>query len=692
MNSRLNQVDPFFGSKIFRFKNNDFLSERWFYLKPQIGNLSPAACLPYNALTVVPYSGCYPAGYGIYRPSSSSVPRVETKHKRIKGFTHYSVSGTGYIEEFYNFFLVSPVKGGKAPAYEKILREKASPGYYFVKAETYSAEVTLSRDTAFYKIRFNTPGKNEILLDPGYGGLDLAKPKQARAKKTEVSVSGLNAFSAAVFEFHELYACAEFDGFSKVAKVKKDGIEYISARLKEGGTEASFKISFSHTAADKAALYCADKTDFGGACESAANAWEESLSKIDVKADEKTQRLFYTCLYNAQKKPVDLSHENLITGTGPLYADIATFWDMYKTALPLMALLYPEKFAALINGLLGIAESEQGHFPVCVLLERKFDRCHMQARSLTHNLIMTARAYGIGGIDYKRALAHMVSDLERTDFTRSRNTHTLDLADAAYFTAKLAKELGEQAIYEKYAGRVASWKTAFDEETGLLKQGKDVDYYEGIFANYSFRLSPYIKQRIEMCGEDRFLEYLDRFFGYTRPPVKQYRRPTHDHILGKYAENRFSFEGLNNEPDMETPYNYIFAGRHDKLCEVVSSAMNCRYDSGESGLPGNDDSGALTSWYVFNAIGLFPMAGTDLFFIGSPKVDEAVLHLEHDFTVKTHNSGPGNIYVEKALLNGKKLDAMVITHMDLVQGGILELFMSPEPGKQEVFKWPESLK
>ncbi|HOU11187.1 MAG TPA: glycoside hydrolase family 92 protein [Clostridiales bacterium] len=681
-------VDPFFGSEVFRFRNSDFLSERWFHLKPHIGNLSPAACLPYNALNVVPYSGCYPTGWGVRRASSSSVPRMETRRRRIKGFTHYSVSGTGFIDEFYNFFLVSPVRGGRMPAYEALREEKASPGYYYVRAENFTAEVTLTRDTACYNIVFHTPGDNRILLDPGFGGLDLNRPGPARAGKTSISVKDGCAAAEAVFEAHELYAFARLERFEKVEKVKTGGVEYISARLKEGETQVSFSVSFSLTAAQKAAGYAKEGAGFAAAREAAADLWERALSVVDIKADDRTQRLFYTCLYNAQKKPVELSHENLITGEGPLYADIATFWDMYKTALPLMALLHPEKYAALVNGLLGIAEMLGGLFPVCVLMERRYDRCNMQARSLAHNLIATARAYAVGGIDYRRALKLMVSDLERGDFKRFRNTHTLDLADAAWFTAKLAEELGESEIPERYRQKAGNWRAAYDEATGLLKQGKDVEYYEGIYANYSFRLSPYIRERIELCGKERYLEYLDRFFGYTRPPVKQYRRPTPDHILAKYAEKCFSFEGLNNEPDMETPYNYIFAGRHDKLCEVVSSAMACRFDLGRGGLPGNDDSGALTSWYVFNALGLFPMAGTDLFFIGSPKIDEAVLHLQRDFTVKVHNQKPGSIYVQKAVLNGRELPGMFLRHADLAAGGVLELTMCGRPAARKEFVWP----
>lgn len=107
--------------------------------------------------------------------------------------------------------------------------------------------------------------------------------------------------------------------------------------------------------------------------------------------------------------------------------------------------------------------------------------------------------------------------------------------------------------------------------------------------------------------------------------------------------------------------------------------MSCCYDDTAAGLPGNDDSGALSSWYVFNAIGLFPMAGTDIFFIGSPVMDKATLHLKNDFAVIAHNNSKENIYVERATLNGNKLDRLYLNHREIVQGGTMELFMTASP-------------
>jgi len=498
----------------------------------------------------------------------------------------------------------------------------------------------------------------------------------------EMEITGKRVKTCSYYAGSELYANVVFDGFEKVYEFEEEGIKYIAGDLPAGVSDIEFKISFSLTGAEKAKKYLAGCTqNYSKIRASASEQWQRALSLIDVEGGEKEKRIFYTCLYNAQKKPADISHENLFTNSDTMYAEIATMWDMYKTALPLMALLYPEKYRDLINGLLSIAESRDGRFSVCVLLERNLDRNSVQARSLAHSLILTAYSYKIEGIDYRRALGLMVRDLERTDLKDMRNTHLLDIADASRFTAQLAGALGELGIYDRFNQKSKIWLEAFDKESGMLRHGDDIPYYEGTYWNYSFRLSPYIEERIALCGERKFEELLDLFFGFGKDAVKQYRKPTADSKLEKYAKKHPSFEGINNEPDFETPYNYSFINKHSRVCEVVRSAMNSCYDDTASGLPGNDDSGALTSWYVFNAIGLFPMAGTDIFFIGSPVMDKATLHLKNDFTVEARENSKENIYVEKALLNGKPMDRLYLYHSEIAAGGTLELFMTADVSK-----------
>ena len=680
MDDRLDLVNPFFGSEIFEFKNTDERASKWFYIKPQIGNLSPSVYLPYNALSAVPYSGCYPAGYGIHKPSSSSVPRLEIRKKRIKGFTHYSVSGTGFIAVFYNFFMVSFLSGKGVPKYEKVITEQASPGEYTVCTATFTANATIARDIVCYKVHFNKTKGNKVVINPAYGGLDLDHPKTEYAKTLDIAIDNKTLKTCAHYNEIELYAYADLQAFEKVYEFEEKGIKYIAADLPESVCDVEFKIAFSFTNGAKAKEYSESSTkEYSKIKENAKDSWRQVLDTIDVEGGEKEKHIFYSCLYNAQKKPVDISHENFLTDAETMYTDIATMWDMYKTELPLMALLHPEKYSDFINGLLSIAEKQEGRFPVCVLLGNRLDRNTVQARSLAHNLIMTAFSYRIEGIDYRRALALMMKDLERTDLKDTRNTHLLDIADACVYTAQLADALGETAFSEQLMQKSKIWLEAFDKSSGMLKSGEGFPYYEGTYWNYSFRLSPYIKDRIAICGETKYKKLLDHFFGFDRAPVKQYRKPTADCVLERYAKNHPSFEGLNNEPDFETPYNYAFIDMHSRVCEIVRSAMNCCYDDTAAGLPGNDDSGALSSWYVFNAIGLFPVAGTDIFFIGSPVMDKATLHLKNDFTVIAHNNSKENIYVERAMLNGKELDRLYLTHSEITAGGGLELFMTSSP-------------
>lgn len=680
MSDRLELVNPFFGSEIFKFENTDERASKWFYLKPQIGNLSPSVYLPYNALSAVPYSGCYPTGYGIYKPSSSSVPILEVRNKRIKGFTHYSVSGTGFISAFYNFFMLSFLSGRSLPKYEKVIEEQASPGEYTVRTDTFTASVTIARDVACYKVHFNKIKDNKVFINPAYGGLDLDHPVTEFAKTLDITLDGKILQTCSYYKDIELYAYMDLKDFEKVYEFEDKGIKYIAAELPAGVCDVALKIAFSFTSEEKAKNYLEHCTQsYSQMKGNAEETWRQALSLIDVEGGEKEKRIFYSCLYNAQKKPVDISHENFLTNSETMYTEIATMWDMYKTELPLMALLHPERYLDLINGLLSIAQEQEGRFPVCVLLERGLDRNAVQARSLAHSLILTAYSYKIEGIDYRKALDLMIRDLERTDFKDTRNTHLLDIADACVYTSKLADALNEFDIFERFMEKSKIWLEAFDKSSGMLKNGASFPYYEGTYWNYSFRLSPYIKDRIAICGETKYKKLLDHFFGFDRAPVKQYRKPTADCVLERYAKNHPSFEGLNNEPDFETPYNYAFIDMHSRVCEIVRSAMNCCYDDTAAGLPGNDDSGALSSWYVFNAIGLFPVAGTDLFFIGSPVIDKATLHLKNDFTVIAHNNSKENIYVERAMLNGKELDRLYLTHSEITAGGTLELFMTSKP-------------
>jgi putative alpha-1,2-mannosidase len=136
-----------------------------------------------------------------------------------------------------------------------------------------------------------------------------------------------------------------------------------------------------------------------------------------------------------------------------------------------------------------------------------------------------------------------------------------------------------------------------------------------------------------------------------------------------------------NEPDILAPWLYIHAGRPDRTAERVRAIMAEDYNSGRAGLPGNDDAGTLSSWYVWAAMGLFPNAGQPFYYIGSPVFSRSTIHLDggRNFVMEAPGTSPANLYIQSAELNGKLLNRAWLTHEEIVPGGRLLLHMGPRP-------------
>jgi putative alpha-1,2-mannosidase len=279
---------------------------------------------------------------------------------------------------------------------------------------------------------------------------------------------------------------------------------------------------------------------------------------------------------------------------------------------------------------------------------------------------------------YEHGVAHPIS-------------HTLDLAYAYHCTAGVARALNDRTLADELDARSRLWANAFDPATGLLL---DSSFYEGGKWNYSFRLLHDMAARIALAGgDDAFVAMLDAFFGYGASPVAQPgERPAPAEMAAGYALNRF--EGLNNEPDMEAPWSYHYAGRPDRTAEVVHAALTWQFGTGRGGLPGNDDSGGLSSWYVWASLGLFPIAGQSLFLVNAPAFSHATIHAgDGDFVIETsgHRETPISSdeleqipppqYVQSARLNGKRLDAAHLRAADVHAGGRLWLELGPEPSE-----------
>lgn len=662
------------------------LAARWFFIKAGCGNTSPAASLPFSRLTAGPFSGGYPTGYTDHLPNTHSRPLRFPEGKGLLGFSHLQQSGTGAIGYYYNYAVVTP-RFGDTPERVVPKNETASPGYYRAQLDGIKCELTVTKRLALHRYTFFADG-GEVTVDFSNSGLKI--PDADHGKKT---VTDLTVF---VNERGEAAAGGTFEGVKLYFAVKaKDGAFFIDEnkkavyKLKDGRRKAEISVAITVKGFEKAFEDLKTQSDFDTARKAAYDEWNAYLSKIHIEAyNDEIYEIFYSNLYHSLVKPANWNAESFIYGgDGPFMLDFNTLWDMYKTALPLIFLICEKEGEQIAETLLKVCE-EIGFLPNSFGLNTNYNESESQARMLGVYVLLTAYRFGFN-IDAKRMLSVIKTDLlteNKKDFTvqgRCRsNTWVLDMADACAYAAEVAGEIGDTNTQRLLLPHTSKWKNVYSKETGLLDENSS--YYEGTLYNYSFRQTADMDGRIELAGgKERFVRLMDDFFGYGKPKVSQ---PTDPRNIKAVEEGMKlgRFEGFNNESDMEAPFTYIFAGRHDRTCEIIRAAMEYMFTTGRGGLPGNNDTGALSSYYVLCALGIFPVAGRDLILMASPFIRRAKIALssKKELIITVNNAGYKNIYVKNVLFNGERLDGYALKASKLLSGGELVFEMSDTPGIQ----------
>ena len=671
-------VNVFQGCEEINLPKPEGIAARWFFIKAGCGNTSPAAGLPFSAIGVGPFSGGYPTGYTDHMPNSHSRPPRFAGGKELLGFAHLQQSGTGAMGYYYNYAVVKPrytdSAERRAPA-----SEEARPGYYKAVLEDIACELTVAGRTALHRYTFGHAG-GEVNVDFTNNGLCIPDVEKK-------PVSDLRVFRAddrtvcaeAVIEGIKLYFAVRANS---PVQCTEDGL--IIPAPEDGRLQ--LWVSLSPVSADKALARVADEPDFDAAKEAAYRQWNKLLSKIKIETpDKKIKEIFYSNLYHSLVKPADWSGESFLYGDAPFTVDLNTLWDLYKTELPLLFAVYGKEIGEkLCETLLRLCET-LGWMPNSIGLSDEFKQPNGQARMLGSYALLTAYRYGLSA-DPARILKNLKTDLlaaDKRDFTETGRcasyTFFLDMAEICTLGAELAEEIGDHETADFLRPFGQRWEEAYDPETGLLKANSS--YYEGTLYNYSFRQMADMDARIALAGgKERFVQLLDRFFGYGAPPTVQPTDPgNYEPVAAGIKLGRF--EGFNNESDTEAPYSYIYAGRHDRTCEVVRGGMRYMFTTGRGGIPGNNDTGALSSYYVFAAMGLFPVAGQNLFLLGSPFVKKAEIALfnGNSLTVLAPETDETHIYVKRVSFNGKEISDFRIAASELLKGGTLAFTMTEKP-------------
>ena len=464
--------------------------------------------------------------------------------------------------------------------------------------------------------------------------------------------------------------------------------------------------------------------DFNAAWHAAEKMWNNELGRIRVNMMNDDQMVtFYTALYHAFLSPTVYTDtdnryrgldQNIHTADG--FTNYTTFslWDTYRALHPLFTIVQQQRTADMINSMLAHYDQSVHHMLPVWSHHANENWCMIGYHAVP--VIADAIVKDIGGFDYGRALdacittAHNgwydgLDDYMRLGYvpderTASSVSVTLEYAFDDWCIARTAEKMSSETrlltslkadtnLYREFMSRSHNYMNVWDASTGFMRPRKadgifreDFDvlstHGQGFIEGNAWNYSLYVPQDPErlvslMGGRKRFVQHLDSLFTMYLPDsfFAETEDITREGIIGNYVHG--------NEPSHHVPYLFIFAGQPRKTQYWVRHIMDTKYLPAPDGLSGNDDCGQMSAWYIFSALGFYPVApGSDRYYLGSPLVKEAEMELENGltFTVSAVNQSPGNVYVRKIELNGQKLDRLYITHREIIDGGNLVFYMT----------------
>jgi predicted alpha-1,2-mannosidase len=451
--------------------------------------------------------------------------------------------------------------------------------------------------------------------------------------------------------------------------------------------------------------------------------WEQLLQKIEINPSTPLakKRMFYTGLYHTMLMPVDRTGENpLWSDPEPYYDDFYAIWDTYRSSSPLITLIDPKREADIVRSLVNIYKRD-GYMP-----DARSGNSNGRTQGGSNAEIVIADAFvkGLKGIDYELALEAMLKDAtvppggnEEAEgrgglipylelgyiphgIDRAGN-RTVEYSYCDYAIALVAKGLGKEDLYQRYLKQSENWKNLWRgdyEHEGakgfIMPRDKEGNWLDSIPFGHSTRMQPKFKYTPVTFEGPWYTPWWSMFF-YEASSWEYSLSIPHDvpGLIEKCGgaadfEKRLDiffdkgFFNVNNEPSFLTPCLYHWLGKPWRSSDRIREIIAKNYNDGPVGLPGNDDSGAMSSWLAFHMIGLYPNAGQDYYLIHTPLLTSTTFHLEggKEFKVVAEGLSDKNCYIQGVTLNGKDYPYSVLRHKDIMAGGELILKMGKKPG------------
>ena len=629
-------------------------------------------------------------------------------------------------------------------------KEDASPGYYKVDLDSYGikAELTASERVGFHQYTFPKSEDAHIILDMIYNvyhhdnknvwtfirvendslvtGYRQTKG-WARTKKVFFAMQFSKSFKS---YGHKKYDTIKYDGFYRRFNQSENFPEMAGKDLRsyfnfdtEEGEKINIKFALSPVSSSGALKNLKAEIphwDFNKTREETKTKWNKELSKIEVTTlSEDDKKNFYTAMYHTNLSPIlyeDVDgqyrglDQNIHHSEGFTNYTIFSLWDTYRALHPLFNITQPERNNDMIKSML--AHHDQSVHNMLPIWSHYANENWCMIGYHATSVIADAMAKNVGDFDRQRALTASVNTASvryfdglgdyidykyvPDDKSHSSVSKTLEYAYNDWCIAQIANQVGNVQVEEKFMKRSEYYINVYDTKSGYMRP-KLADgtfrtnfdpmdthgqgFIEGNAWNYGLYVPQNINKMVNMMGgKERFTQHLDSLFTMEIEEkfIAKHEDITRDGIIGNYVHG--------NEPGHHIPYLYNWTGHPEKTQERVRMIMDTMYESTVEGLCGNDDAGQMSAWYIFSAIGFYPVTpGSPNYSIGSPLVKQAVIHLNNGkkLMIIANNQSKENIYVKSVLINGKTIEDPILTHNDIMNGGKIIFEMSNTPNRIE---------
>lgn len=651
--------------------------------------------------------------------------------EKINGFSQNRLNGTGIVD--FGDLLLQPFSGEKREDLSSTFNkstEVATPGFYSVVLtdNDVKVEVTTAPHVAFHRYTFNAD-KTAGLLADFQSGLVWSKDRIS----THVLENVVNFESDYIItgytrrrEWTErtYYFVIEFDKpiVSKELLEQRDPREkaprYILNFDLGNDSVLNTKVAMSTTGIEGAKSNLAaegKERSFDNVYKDAKKEWNRYLSKVSIEGTDEDKTNFYTALYHLYIQPNNIADvDGKYVGpngkisqspTGKFHSTLSQ-WDTFRAAFPMYTILSPEIINDLVNNMLEFSE-QKGHLPIWALMgQETFTMIG------NHSIPMVVDAYlkGFEGFDAERAYSEIKKSLtegkhknagwEEYDkygyypydlFKVESVSRTLESGFDDYCAALMAKKLGKTEDYEFFMNRSGFYKNHYDNETKSMRP-KDSKgewltpfdpyrlahadsnigghYTEGNALQYTWHVLQDIPGLIELLGgKEEAGKVLDFLFTTKQESTGTLSDVTG--LIGQYAHG--------NEPSHHIAYIYMYLDRPEDTQRLIRQICNDFYQNKPDGLIGNDDCGQMSAWYMFSAMGFYPVnpVSGELVF-GAPQLPKTTLNLDNGktFTIEAINLSEENMYIEKIELNGSIYTEKFITYDDIMNGGELTFYMT----------------